>query len=105
MGVFVALAVTGLKRGMWIVALGLVGHGVFDFVHADIISDPGVPGVWPAFCGPTMSSPAFSWCLVFRAVHQARPLGKSACGDEHKFHDLGTARGASSARNAEMSVV
>jgi hypothetical protein len=48
---FVALAVIGLKRGMWIVAVGLAAHGVFDFVHADIISDPGVLACWPAFCG------------------------------------------------------
>jgi hypothetical protein len=51
MAMFVALAVAGLKRGTWIVAVGLVAHGVFDFVHADIISDPGVPQWWPAFCG------------------------------------------------------
>jgi hypothetical protein len=24
--------------------------GVFDLVHAAVISNPGVPGWWPAFC-------------------------------------------------------
>jgi hypothetical protein len=36
---------------LWAVAVALVGHGVFDFVHGMIISHPGVPGWWPQFCG------------------------------------------------------
>jgi hypothetical protein len=51
MGVFVALAVGGLRWSSWMVAAGLAGHGVFDFVHAGLVSNPGVPEFWPAFCG------------------------------------------------------
>ena len=51
MMVFVAAAVVGFRRSMWIVAAGLVGHGVFDFVHAGIVENAGVPEFWPAFCG------------------------------------------------------
>ncbi|MCC6585668.1 MAG: hypothetical protein IT168_03025 [Bryobacterales bacterium] len=49
-GVFVALAVAGFKRSMWIVAAGLAGHGVFDLVHRLLIANPGVPVYWPGFC-------------------------------------------------------
>lgn len=48
--VFLMLAITGFKRNLWLVALGLVGHGVFDFVHHLIIENPGVPRWWPGFC-------------------------------------------------------
>jgi hypothetical protein len=50
MGAFVALAVAGFKQGAWLVAAGLAGHGVFDVFHAGIITNSGVPDVWPAFC-------------------------------------------------------
>jgi hypothetical protein len=48
--VFTALAVVGFRTSLWIVAAGLVGHGVFDFVHGAIIGNPGVPPWWPGFC-------------------------------------------------------
>jgi hypothetical protein len=51
MSAFVACAVVGFKKSMWLVAAGLAGHGVFDFFHAGIVSNPGVPEWWPAFCG------------------------------------------------------
>jgi len=36
---------------LWLVAVALAAHGVFDLVHARIITNPGVPGWWPQFCG------------------------------------------------------
>lgn len=48
--VFVAAAVWGFKRTPWIVAAGLVAHGALDGVHAHLITNPGVPVWWPAFC-------------------------------------------------------
>ena len=50
-GVFVAMAVSGFRSSLWIVAIALTGHGVFDFAHDAIVSNPGVPTWWPAFCG------------------------------------------------------
>ncbi len=47
---FVSLSVIGFKRNLWLVVFGLVGHGVFDFVHGGLIDDPGVPPWWPMFC-------------------------------------------------------
>lgn len=48
--VFIAAAVTGFKWSLWLVAAALAAHGIFDLVHATIISNPGVPTWWPPFC-------------------------------------------------------
>ena len=48
---FVALAVLGFKRTLWWTVAGLIGHGLFDYVHGYLISNPGVPTYWPGFCG------------------------------------------------------
>ena len=48
--VFLLAAVTGFKKGLWWVVIGLVGHGLFDFVHRGFISNPGVPAWWPGWC-------------------------------------------------------
>jgi hypothetical protein len=47
---FIALAVLGFRSSLWLVVLALGGHGVFDLVHGAVISNPGVPPWWPAFC-------------------------------------------------------
>jgi len=47
---FVLAAVTGFKKRLWWVVAGLIGHGLFDFVHGRLISNPGVPAWWPGFC-------------------------------------------------------
>ena len=49
-GVFVAIAAIGFRSSLWIVAAGLVAHGVFDLAHARLVDNPGVPSWWPAFC-------------------------------------------------------
>jgi len=47
---FVTAAVIGFKKKLWWVVAGLIGHGLFDFVHGYFISNPGVPVFWPGFC-------------------------------------------------------
>ena len=47
---FLALALYGFKRNMWLIAAAIAGHGVFDFVHHALIDNPGVPVWWPGFC-------------------------------------------------------
>jgi hypothetical protein len=47
---FVAVAVSGFRSSLWLVAIALGAHGIFDIVHASVISNPGVPGWWPGFC-------------------------------------------------------
>ena len=49
--VFVGLAVIGFRWSLWVVVVALAGHGMFDFIHAGLISNPGVPQWWPEFCG------------------------------------------------------
>jgi hypothetical protein len=49
--VFVALAVWGFRSSLWIVVIALAAHGLLDLVHPRIITNPGVPAWWPAFCG------------------------------------------------------
>lgn len=47
---FVAAAVAGFRRSLWIAAGALAAHGLFDFVHPALVPNPGVPAWWPAFC-------------------------------------------------------
>jgi hypothetical protein len=49
-GVFLLLAVAGYKKNLWIVALAMVGHGIFDLAHPYLFANPGVPRWWPGFC-------------------------------------------------------
>lgn len=48
---FAAIAAAGFIRSPWIVAFGLLFHGVFDFVRQSYLNAPGAPEWWPAFCG------------------------------------------------------
>jgi hypothetical protein len=50
MAVFVIVAVVGFRVTLWIVAAGLAGHGALDAIHGALITNPGVPAWWPAFC-------------------------------------------------------
>ena len=47
---FLLLATIGYKRSLWLVAIAIAGHGVFDFVHHFFIENPGMPRWWPGFC-------------------------------------------------------
>jgi hypothetical protein len=49
-GAFLALAVAGFKKNLWLIVAALAGHGVFDFFHDLFIQNPGVPMWWPGFC-------------------------------------------------------
>ena len=47
---FLLAAGVGFKKSMWLVAIGLIAHGVYDLLHGHLISNPGVPAWWPGFC-------------------------------------------------------
>jgi hypothetical protein len=47
---FLLLAIIGYKKSLWLVAIAIAGHGVFDIVHHLAIENPGVPHWWPGFC-------------------------------------------------------
>lgn len=65
---FVALAVLGFRTSLWLVAVALGVHGVFDLVHGAVISNPGVPHWWPAFCGTYDLAAAgyLAWLIISR---------------------------------------
>ena len=50
MTAFVVVAVLGFKFSLWLVVACLAAHGVFDMFHGLVVTNPGVPRWWPAFC-------------------------------------------------------
>jgi len=48
--VFITLTVVGFKYDLRWVAVALAGHGIYDFLHPHLFTNPGVPAWWPAFC-------------------------------------------------------
>jgi hypothetical protein len=50
MGIFFLFAGIGFRSSMWIVAGAFGGHAAFDFIHGAVVTNPGVPEWWPAFC-------------------------------------------------------
>jgi hypothetical protein len=72
---FVALAAVGFKVNLWLVVAGLVGHGIFDFIHAGLIQDPGVPHWWPGFClsYDVIAGAYLAWLLSQGPVVTAQP--------------------------------
>jgi hypothetical protein len=47
---FMAVAIAGYKRSLWLAVAGLLVHGLFDAVHGFLIENLGMPSFWPAFC-------------------------------------------------------
>lgn len=70
---FVGAAVAGFKRTAWLVVAALAAHGIFDFFHARLIANPGVPVWWPEFCmAYDLAAAAFLAVLLCRSkVHAA----------------------------------
>ena len=48
--VFASVALVGFKSSLWLVVVALAAHGIFDFGHAHLYANPGVPRWWPSFC-------------------------------------------------------
>jgi hypothetical protein len=73
MSVFLIIAVVGFKLNMWFIVSGLIGHGIFDFFHAHLVTNAGVPEWWPAFCGSydVGAGLCLAWLLI-RAKAAAR---------------------------------
>lgn len=72
---FVLASVLGFKRSLWFVVGALVAHGMFDAVHGHLISNPGVPAWWPAFClaYDVVAGLYLAWLITSKRV-SARPL-------------------------------
>lgn len=72
--VFLAAAVLGFRRNLWIVAAGLFAHGVLDLFHGHLISNPGVPRWWPMFCGAydVAAAGGLAWLLKRGGIEATR---------------------------------
>src|SRR5437016_14338232 len=47
---FLLISIVGFKKNLWLIVGALCAHGLFDFVHGNLIANPGVPTWWPTFC-------------------------------------------------------
>jgi hypothetical protein len=70
---FIALAVLGFRSSLWVVVAALAMHGVFDLVHGAVISNPGVPQWWPAFClaYDVAAAVYLAWLIMSRRTRAA----------------------------------
>ncbi len=77
---FVALAVLGFRTSPWWIVAALAGHGVYDFFHGHMITNPGVPVWWPQFCGAydVTAAAILAWLLQSRRAAGRRVPGISA---------------------------
>jgi hypothetical protein len=64
---FAAVAAWGFRRDLRIVIAGLAAHAVMDFFHGGLVSNPGVPPWWPAWCAAyDVTAPGYLAFLVWR---------------------------------------
>jgi hypothetical protein len=74
---FAAVAAWGFRRDLRLVVAGLVAHGVMDFFHGGMVSNPGVPSWWPAWCAAyDLAAPAYLAVLIWRGRVALRPVGR-----------------------------
>jgi len=75
MTMFVAVAVMGFKSNVWLIVAALAGHGVFDFVHGYLVTNPGVPAWWPPFClaYDVTAAAALAWLTIRRGRDTTGP--------------------------------
>ncbi len=72
MTAFVVVAIVGFKFNPWFVVAALAAHGIFDFFHGSIVTNPGVPVWWPSFClAYDVGAAAFLAWLTLRARRSA----------------------------------
>lgn len=73
-GLFAAGAVLGFRTSLWIVAVGLAAHGLFDFVRGDLLPGVGIPARWPAFCGAfDLTAAVLLAAMILWMQRKARP--------------------------------
>jgi len=80
---FVGAALAGFKSTPWLVVAALVAHGVFDFFHGQLISNPGVPAWWPPFClaYDVTAATGLAWILTHASTAHAPGRSGRASGE------------------------
>jgi hypothetical protein len=71
---FLLLAIVGYKKNLWLVALAIAGHGIFDVAHPFLFQNPGVPSWWPGFCATF--DVVFGSVLIVRWMRTGMPTGE-----------------------------
>jgi hypothetical protein len=71
----IVLAVLGFRLSPWFAVAGLSGHGIYDFFHGHLITNPGVPTWWPAFCltYDVATGAGLAWLLLRRRAAALAP--------------------------------
>jgi hypothetical protein len=70
---FLFIAFLGFKFNLWLVVAALAGHSLFDLVHAHLVTNPGVPAWWPAFClAYDVSAAGFLGWLLKRSTSRSK---------------------------------
>ncbi|MES3022110.1 MAG: hypothetical protein V4857_11065 [Pseudomonadota bacterium] len=71
---FAGAALAGFRFSLWIVVAALAAHGLYDLVHGALISNPGVPPWWPAFCcGYDLVAAAYLAALLLHSPRLSHP--------------------------------
>jgi hypothetical protein len=71
---FLLLSAAGYKSSLWFIVVALAGHGVMDFFHPHLVTNPGVPKWWPAFCGAydVVAAAWLGWLLNRSTLNSGR---------------------------------
>ncbi len=88
---FVLISILGFKLNLWLIVAALFAHGVFDFLHARLIPNPGVPAWWPGFCLTYDVAAAGYLAWILRSRLEARHLDDAAAA---RIRDVGLASSA-----------
>jgi len=71
---FLLVAIVGFKTSLWLVVAALFAHGILDFFHGRVVTNPGVPAGWPAFCLTyDIAAAGFLAWLLTRGGRSPRP--------------------------------
>ena len=79
---FILLSTAGFKLNLWLVVAALFGHGVYDFFHSQLVTNPGMPPWWPGFCGTydVIAAGCLAW-LLWRNKIPVKPRADSRAAE------------------------
>jgi len=78
MAAFLLLAYLAFRYSAWFAVGGLVGHGIFDWFHGGLITNPGVPHWWPFFClaYDVVAGGILAWQIL---ANRRQPAERAGC--------------------------
>lgn len=96
-GVFVAFAlaaIIGFRANLWIVVVALVGHGLLDWYHGQLIDNVGVPAWWSIFClsFDVAAGAYLAWRLLSRKIEATNHSSFGRRINSHVEAELAAAR-------------